>query len=297
MSCLLVSEMNSLWISWFANISSYSGLPSLFLKVSFPGHLLWNWSRLCFAVFGLFLMALGDGFQKTLQCCHPNPKRPCSLYHPVSYVFLKNFIDSLLNLRSLLFGVNFVYGVRECSNLILIFLVLITLAWSFIVSVTNVYSQHQGRNIPFSPHLHHQLVFAEFLWFRFEFLMFSETDLFSCDFFSRVSSCYLLGRLFVNLALVWILFWWPPLGRLLRSTVFDLPFGLENTQCPSAQLFKLLLQKMATRRQHYSASHISPNPGHFCVILYWNWGDFWYCVCFGCTETWFINIWAFIYYL
>ena len=113
MSCLLVSEMNSLWISWFANISSYSGLPSSFLKVSFPGHLLWNWSSLCFAVFGLFLMALGDGFQKTLQCCHPNPKRPCSLYHPVSYVFLKNFIDSLLNLRSLLFGVNFVYGVKR----------------------------------------------------------------------------------------------------------------------------------------------------------------------------------------
>ena len=71
-----------------------------------------------------------------------------------TYVFLKNFIDSLLTLRSLLFGVNFVYGVRECSNLILIFLVLITLKRSFIVSVTNVYSQHQGRNTPFSPHLH-----------------------------------------------------------------------------------------------------------------------------------------------
>ena len=41
---LLVLDMNCLWVSWFANISLHSGLPSSFLKDSFFGHLLWNWS-------------------------------------------------------------------------------------------------------------------------------------------------------------------------------------------------------------------------------------------------------------
>ena len=74
------------------------------------------------------------------------------------------------------------------------------------------------------------------------------------------------------------------------------PFGLENTQCPSAQLFKLLLQKMATRRQHYSASHIPRPPPRrapiFVWLFSWNRGDFWFYV-----WTWFINVWAFIYSL
>ena len=70
---LLVLDMNCLWVSWF-------GLPSSFLKDSFFGHLLWNWSRSCFPGLGLFLIALGDEFQKTLQWSHPNPKRPWSLY-------------------------------------------------------------------------------------------------------------------------------------------------------------------------------------------------------------------------
>ena len=74
-----------------------------------------------------------------------------------AYVFLKTFIDSLRTFRYLWFGVNFVYGVRDCSNPVLIFFLLITLTWSFIVSLTSLYLQHQGRNIPFSPHLLHQL--------------------------------------------------------------------------------------------------------------------------------------------
>ena len=55
------------------------------------------------------------------------------------------------------------YEVRECSNLILVFFLLISLAQSFIVSLINTYCQHQGRNIPFSPCLLHQLVFVKFL--------------------------------------------------------------------------------------------------------------------------------------
>ena len=67
MSCLLVSEMNSLWVSWFAHISSHSGLLLSFLKVSFAEHLLLNWSWSCFPIFSVFFIALWDGLKKTLQ--------------------------------------------------------------------------------------------------------------------------------------------------------------------------------------------------------------------------------------
>ena len=64
----------------FSNISLPSRLPSSILKVYLFGHLLWNWSRSYFPGLGLFLIALGDEFQKTSQWSHPNPKRPWSLY-------------------------------------------------------------------------------------------------------------------------------------------------------------------------------------------------------------------------
>ena len=38
----LVLEINFLWVSWFANISLHSVLPSSSLKASFFGHLLQN---------------------------------------------------------------------------------------------------------------------------------------------------------------------------------------------------------------------------------------------------------------
>ena len=155
-----------------------------------------------------------------------------------AYVFLNTFIESLLTFRYLWFGVHFVYEVRECSNLILVFFLLISLAQSFIVSLINTYCQHQGRNIPFSPCLLHQLVFVKFLttafwalWgdsflrFRFAFLIFSRTDLFSCDFFSRVSSCYLSNAL---LATAWwgqstvslVVLFFPALGDVCLSRSF-----------------------------------------------------------------------------
>ena len=80
-----------------------------------------------------------------------------------AYVFLKIFIESLLTFRYLWIGVHFVYDVRECSNLTLVFFLLISLAQSFIVSLIDIYCQHQGRNIPFSPRHLHQLVFVKFL--------------------------------------------------------------------------------------------------------------------------------------
>ena len=102
-------------------------------------------------------------------------KRPCNeinqtrkdlvvhiLMYP-AYVFLKSFIESLLTFRYLWFEVHFMHGVRESSNLILVFFVLVSLPGSFIVSVSNVYCQHQGRNIPFCPHFLNSLVFVKFL--------------------------------------------------------------------------------------------------------------------------------------
>ena len=102
-------------------------------------------------------------------------KRPCNevtqtqkelvvyIFTCPAYVLLKTFIASLLIFRYLWFGVHFVYDVGECSNLILIFFVLISLLQSSIVSLTNVYCQDQGRNVPFSWHLLNQLVFVNFL--------------------------------------------------------------------------------------------------------------------------------------
>ena len=78
-------------------------------------------------------------------------------------VFLKTFIEPLLTFRYLRFGAHFVYGVRECSNLIPVFFVLISLSRSFTVSLINVFCQHRGRNIPSPPRLLHQFVFVKFL--------------------------------------------------------------------------------------------------------------------------------------
>ena len=142
-----------------------------------------------------------------------------------------------------------------------------------------------------------------FLRFQFAFLIFSGTDLFSCDFFSRVSSCYLLIQLPVTQPCFKFFSDDHPLDVCWDQQFLTFrPFGLENTQCPSAQLFKLLLQKMATRRQHYSASHIPRPPPRraspiFVWFFSWSRGDFWFYVCFKCTGTWFINVWALIYSL
>lgn len=141
-------------------------------------------------------------------------KRPCNevtqtqkelvvyIFTCPAYVLLKTFIASLLTFRYLWFGVHFVYDVGECSNVILIFFVLVSLLRSSILSLTNVYCQDQGRNVPFSWRLLNQCLSSfwqwqfwglwgdSLLWFRFAFLIFCSIDVFSCDFFSRAGSCY-----------------------------------------------------------------------------------------------------------
>ena len=105
------------------------------------------------------------------------------------YTFLKTFIESLLSFRHLWFGAHFVYGVRVFESHSPT--ILISLPWSFAVSLTSVYCQH---NIPFSPHLLHQLGLSSFwqwpfwvlwgdsfLWIQNAFLIFSENwPLFMC---------------------------------------------------------------------------------------------------------------------
>ena len=156
-SFLLVLEINCLWVSWFANISVHSELTSSFLKVFFFGDL-----KLKYVAFSWFWFHCSRGWIPKDVIRTQKDLVVYILMCP-AYVFLKIFIESLLTFRYLWFGVHFVYDVRECSNLILVFFLLISLAQSFIVSVIDIYCQHQGRNIPFSPRLLHQLVFVKFL--------------------------------------------------------------------------------------------------------------------------------------
>ena len=119
MSCLLVAEMNSLWVSGFAHISSHSGLLLSFLKVSFAGHLLLNWSRSCFPIFSVFFIALWDGLKKTLQflSLHVLPMFSLRLSQNLSWT-LDLYYLKLISCVVL----------EKYSNLILIFFILISLA-------------------------------------------------------------------------------------------------------------------------------------------------------------------------
>ena len=120
------------------NISLHSGLPSSILKVYFFGHLLWNWSMSHFPGLGLILIELGDGFQKTSQWSHPNPKRPWSLYPSSHFLPMFSLTLSLnpswpLDTYDLEF-ISCMVLERACSNLIPVFFVLINLSQSFSVS-------------------------------------------------------------------------------------------------------------------------------------------------------------------
>lgn len=116
MSCLLVSEMNSLWVSGFAHISSHSGLLLSFLKVSFAWHLLLNWSRSHFPIFSVFFIALWDGLKKTLQflSSHVLPMFSLRLSQNLSWT-LDLYYLKLISCVVL----------EKYSNLILIFFILI----------------------------------------------------------------------------------------------------------------------------------------------------------------------------
>ena len=59
MNCLYVLEMNSLWVSWFANLSSYSeGCACLLFRVSFGRQMVLRVMKFHFLICGLFFIIL-----------------------------------------------------------------------------------------------------------------------------------------------------------------------------------------------------------------------------------------------
>ena len=59
MSCLYVLEMNSLWVSWFANLSSYlEGCACLLFRVSFGRQMVLRVMKSHFLICGLFFIIL-----------------------------------------------------------------------------------------------------------------------------------------------------------------------------------------------------------------------------------------------
>ena len=137
------------------------------------------------------LTELSEVYPKDLPAIHVTVCPPC-----VSSRLSKNPSWHL----DLLFVVYFVYNVREYSNFIPIFFVSVSITLSFTVSVTNLYSQHQWRNAPFSSHFHQLLQFVKFLettiltavrWYLAVVLIcisliFSHVDVFLWDLFWRV---------------------------------------------------------------------------------------------------------------
>ena len=118
MSCLYILEINPLLVSSFANIFSLSaGCLFILFMVSFAMQMLLSLIRIHLFIFVFISISLGDEsknillwfMSKTIWC----------LSFPLS------FIVSSLTFRSLIhFELIFVYGVRECSNFILLHVVI-----------------------------------------------------------------------------------------------------------------------------------------------------------------------------
>ena len=91
---------------------------------------------------------------------------------------------------------------------------------------------------------------------------------------------------------------WPAYRFLKRQVRWS---GIpENTQCPSARLFKLLFPKWPQGGSiTHPHRHIFPPtpPCHVSVILCWNRSDFRFYVCFSRTGTWYTHGWTVFYSL
>ena len=114
MICLYILEINPLSVDSFANIfSHYEGCLFVLFIVSFAVQKLLSFIRSHLFIFVFISIILGSGSKK--RSC-------CDLCHSVLPVFSsKSFIVSGLTFRSLIhFEFIFVYGVRECSNFILL---------------------------------------------------------------------------------------------------------------------------------------------------------------------------------
>ena len=114
MSCLYILEINPLLVTSFANIfSHFVGCLFILFVVSFAVQKLLSLIRSHVFIFVFIFLTLGGESKKILL--QFTSKSVLSMFSS------KSFIVSSLTFRSLVhFEFTFVYGVRECSNFILL---------------------------------------------------------------------------------------------------------------------------------------------------------------------------------
>ena len=114
MSCLYILEINPLSVASFANIFSYSeGCLFVLFMVSFAVQKLLSSIRFHLFIFVFIFITLGGGSKNILLQFMSKSVLPM--------FSLKSFIVSDLPFRCLIhFEFIFVYGVRECSNFIIL---------------------------------------------------------------------------------------------------------------------------------------------------------------------------------
>ena len=114
MSCLYILEINPFLVSSFANIFSHSvGCLFILFMVSFAVQTLLSLIRSHLLIFVFICITLGDRSKKILLWLMSKTVLPM--------FSSKRFIVSHLTFRSLIhYEFIFVYGVRECSNFILL---------------------------------------------------------------------------------------------------------------------------------------------------------------------------------
>ena len=114
MSCLYILETNPLSVAVFANLFSHSeGCLFVLFMVSFAVQKLLSLIRAHLFIFVFIFITLGGGSKKILL--------PFMTKSVLPMFSSKSFIVSGLTVRSLIhFEFIFVYGVRECSNFILL---------------------------------------------------------------------------------------------------------------------------------------------------------------------------------
>ena len=130
--------------------------------------------------------------------------------------------------------------------------------------------------------------------FKMHFSYLAKIDLFSCAFFSRMSSCCLTLQLPITRPCFNCF-----LMTTLRTAVIDF-----QTLCPwkysmfiSTAFQAVVPEKSIKTAALLGSTYLPPPLGHFSVMLYWNRSDLWFHVCFSCIGTWYTHGWTFIYSL